>query len=103
LPVKVFMRFELDADQVPLSLPVNIMVLLWPEALSVKTRGVFHAPPVVSESGLVVDAVLETRRFVTTTSEVFVALFVGSLVNETVPLPVFEATNDWLGVKLYVH
>jgi hypothetical protein len=29
-----------------------------------------------------------------------VALFVGSLVNETVPLPVLEATNDWLGVKL---
>lgn len=100
LPVNVSVTFEFDDEKVPPNLPVKLTVSLAPEALSVNVRLTFQAPLVVSVSGLVGDAVLETRRFVTTTSELFVALFVGSLVNETVPLPESEETNDWLGVKL---
>jgi len=80
---------------------VNVIVSLAPEATSFKVKLTDHAPLVLRTSGLLGEAVLETRKFVTTTSELLVAFLVGSFVNETVPLPGGSAEiNDWAGVKL---
>ena len=61
VPVNVLVTFELELEKLPPSLPVNHQGRqLVPEAMSVQHQTQFYAPLVVSVSGLVAGAVLDT-------------------------------------------
>src|SRR5262249_38909791 len=94
--------FELNRENAPVSLPLNVMLPFCPEASSLMFKVSEYWPPVLMLSGVAAGAELKMRKLVATMSELPVAVLGSSVVKDTPPVPGLSALiEEPLGVQEY--